>query len=536
MTILFAVAAVLGFRIIQNMQDGAAADVRNFDPGFIISDDLMGDYTSMSEAEIYNFLKSKNHCNDRDTVKASWYPNLSYHIENGHFVCMADEKFDGESSSHIIWQAAQDYRISPKVLIVLLEKEQGLVSDTWPNSNLQYRSATGYGCPDTAACDSQYYGFKNQVRNAAKFFRKNLDGDPNWTNYPIGLNNILYCPDYGCGTKQVNIKNRATGALYTYTPYTPNNAALNAGYGLGDGCSAYGNRNFWLLYNDWFGDSRASVPLARATEGIEKTYEKVSGESKLGKAVGNISSNLSTGIYWQQYEKGYIVGKDSTGYFISTGKIREVWSKQGFEAGSLGFPVANIESNPKTGISWQQYEHGFIVGKDSTGYYVSQGKIRDAWANQNFESGSLGFPISNIDYNPSTGIYWQQYEKGYIVGRDSTGYFISTGKIREVWSKQGFEAGSLGFPVANIESNPKTGISWQQYEHGFIVGKDSTGYYVSQGKIREIWAEQDFERGKLGFPTSAITRHSDTGIYTQNYEHGVILFNESARQTAILFY
>ena len=534
--ILFAVAAMLGFKIIQNMQEGSAADVRNFDPGFIISDDLMGDYTSMSEAEIYSFLKSKNHCNDRDTVKASWYPNLSYHIENGHFVCMADEKFDGESAPHIIWQAAQDYRISPKVLIVLLEKEQGLVSDTWPNSTLQYRSATGYGCPDTAACDSQYYGFKNQVRNAAKFYRKNLDGDPNWTNYPVGLNNILYCPDYGCGTKLVNVKNRATGALYTYTPYTPNDAALNAGYGLGDGCSAYGNRNFWLLYNDWFGDSRASAPLARAIENIKKTYEKLSGETKLGKAIGNVGNTSSTGIYWQQYEKGYIVGKDSTGYFISTGKIREVWSKQGFESGSLGFPVANIESNPKTGISWQQYEHGFIVGKDSTGYYVSQGKIRDVWARQNFESGSLGFPISNIDYNSSTGIYWQQYEKGYIVGKDSTGYFISTGKIREVWSKQGFESGSLGFPVANIESNPKTGISWQQYEHGFIVGKDSTGYYVSQGKIREIWAEQDFERGRLGFPTSAIVRHSDTGIYTQNYEHGVILFNDSARQTAILFY
>ena len=25
----------------------------------------------------------------------------------------------------------------------------------------------GYGCPDTAACDAQYYGFFNQVYSAA---------------------------------------------------------------------------------------------------------------------------------------------------------------------------------------------------------------------------------------------------------------------------------------------------------------------------------------------------------------------------------
>lgn len=46
-----------------------------------------------------------------------------------------------------------------------------------------------------------------------------------------------------------------TSALYNYTPYQPNQAALNNMYGSGDGCSAYGNRNFWRIFNDWFGRS-----------------------------------------------------------------------------------------------------------------------------------------------------------------------------------------------------------------------------------------------------------------------------------------
>ena len=43
------------------------------------------------------------------------------------------------------------------------------------------------------------------------------------------------------------IENRATAALYYYTPFTPNAAALANLGGTGDACLSYGNRNFWLL-------------------------------------------------------------------------------------------------------------------------------------------------------------------------------------------------------------------------------------------------------------------------------------------------
>lgn len=241
--------------------DVEAANLANFDPGYIISDYQMGNYNSMSEAEIQNFLKQKGNCNDTRTYLAGYYTNYSYHIKDGHFVCLADETFgegtaygesapNGASAAHIIWQAAQDYRINPQVLIVLLQKEQGLITDSWPNDR-QYRSATGYGCPDTAPCSSQYYGFKNQVRKAAALFRTVLDGG--WTNYPLGNNYIQYNPDSDCGGSVVNIRSLATSALYRYTPYQPNDDALAAGYGGGAYCGAYGNRNFYLYFEDWFG-------------------------------------------------------------------------------------------------------------------------------------------------------------------------------------------------------------------------------------------------------------------------------------------
>jgi hypothetical protein len=54
----------------------------------------------------------------------------------------------------------------------------------------------------------------------------------------------------------VYIQNQATANLYYYTPYQPNAASLRAGYGEGDGCSTYGNRNFYQYFNDWFGSTQ----------------------------------------------------------------------------------------------------------------------------------------------------------------------------------------------------------------------------------------------------------------------------------------
>jgi hypothetical protein len=55
----------------------------------------------------------------------------------------------------------------------------------------------------------------------------------------------------------VNIQTQATAGLYNYTPYQPNSAALANLSGTGDSCSAYGNRNFWRYFNDWFGSTYA---------------------------------------------------------------------------------------------------------------------------------------------------------------------------------------------------------------------------------------------------------------------------------------
>jgi len=247
---------------LAGFQTSNAADLSQFKAGRIIDDSVLSDKGSLSANEIQSFLNSKvTNCDTNGTqtseygggTRAQWG---AAKYGQSTFTCIKDYSEGGKSAAQIIYDTAQEFQISPKVLIVLLQKEQALITDTWP-LNIQYRSATGYGCPDTAPCDSQYYGLTNQLRWSARMFRAILNNSPTWyTPYLTGNNYIQYNPTASCGGSTVYIENRATQAMYNYTPYQPNQGALAAGYGTAS-CGAYGNRNFWLYYNDWFGSTYA---------------------------------------------------------------------------------------------------------------------------------------------------------------------------------------------------------------------------------------------------------------------------------------
>jgi hypothetical protein len=250
-----------------------------FRAGRIMDDGIFFNSGSMSEGQIQEFLNAKVPVCDTNGEKLIYDSRYGdtvtrkvYAERRGvstPFVCLKDYRQDtgnkspeemlcnghvagNKSAARIIKEVADSCGVSPKVLIVLLQKEQSLVTDDWPWPR-QYRSATGYGCPDTAPCDAQYYGFFNQVYNAARIY-KYYAKYPNSFNHIAGRNNnVLYHPNTGCGRSSVFIANQATAGLYNYTPYQPNAAALSNLYGTGDSCSAYGNRNFWRMFNDWFG-------------------------------------------------------------------------------------------------------------------------------------------------------------------------------------------------------------------------------------------------------------------------------------------
>ena len=103
-------------------------------------------------------------CQSGYTCLKDWYDTSR--TTTADAMCGAYSGGVRERASTIIYKVAQACGINPQVLLVMLQKEQGLVTHTWP-SDWRYTIAMGQGCPDTAACDTRYYGFFNQVYGAA---------------------------------------------------------------------------------------------------------------------------------------------------------------------------------------------------------------------------------------------------------------------------------------------------------------------------------------------------------------------------------
>ena len=104
--------------------------------------------------------------------------------------------------------------------------------------------------------------------------------------------------------RPVFIQNQATANLYYYTPYQPNAAALRAGYGEGDGCSAYGNRNFYQYFTDWFGATQFG-----ATGQIGDYWKSMGGGGgRLGDPIGpQLSSSVNGGGTYQNFQNAVVI-------------------------------------------------------------------------------------------------------------------------------------------------------------------------------------------------------------------------------------
>lgn len=274
-----------------------------FNAGYIISDQNFYNGGSMSGSQIQTFLNQKiGRCTIGDPGRAPGSPwgntTLAWSCLNGakwttanraaNAYCKAYRGGSQESSGAVIAKVSQACGISPRVLLVMLEKEQSLITDTWPTIR-QFNYAMGYACPDSgpnnsANCDPSQTGFPQQVYRAA-WQLKVYKAHPTSYNYrPYATNTIQWHPNAGCGTSRVYIENNATAALYIYTPYRPNQAALNAGWGTGDSCSSYGNRNFYQFYKSWFGSPNSAFPDVPPGSKFYKEIEWMAG------------TGLSTGI------------------------------------------------------------------------------------------------------------------------------------------------------------------------------------------------------------------------------------------------
>ena len=371
------------------------------------------------------------------------------------------------SSAQIIYDAAQKYGINPQVLLVLLKKESYVWGDNWPLKD-EYNTVMGYACPDTAPCDSKYFGFYNQVEMAAwqlKYYREHIY-DYNYR--PYATNNILYSPTTSCGRKAVYLENIATTSLYIYTPYTPNDAALRNYPGTAT-CGSYGNRNFFMYFSEWFG----------STHGVKATKLSIpDGDYKV--SLGELAYDVSLK---QNSDKSYVVTDSKTGMALSAaGAVLE---------GKVEFKAANDSATQK----W------YLYGDNKGGYYLAAASNPSYVITLNAEKQMVLSIYGGDDIVASkmTPVFAEKVQNGkYIFGVSYKDKFVLD------------LSGNANREGANIQMYAQNGTDAQRFD---IVFDETSGYYkiiASTGKVLTAVGE------KVETVNNVVT-NTDTGSCMQRF-------------------
>lgn len=218
-----------------------------FDPNHIISDEEYLDSSTMSLAEIQLFLQSKN------SYLANYKcPNYWGEIKTAAEIIYeaAADNYDCENVTLVnpgnkneARQKCRKISINPKMLIVLLQKEQSLIEDNSPTER-QLDWAVGYGCPDNQECNVRWKGFGRQVNSSALQFYDYIASPSHYTYKAGGTYTVT---NTNKPPMIISPVNQATAALYNYTPHVYN-----------------GNYNFHKLWLRYFTFSYTNNALLQA--------------------------------------------------------------------------------------------------------------------------------------------------------------------------------------------------------------------------------------------------------------------------------
>lgn len=167
-----------------------------------------------------------------------------------------------------------------------------------------------------------------------------------------------------------------------------------------------------------------------------------------------------------EFVNGFIYWHPNTGAHPITTHFSVVWARTGWERGPLGYPTTD-EFGLSDGIGRKQsFEHGHIYGS-LAGLASIHGAIYDKWIQTGAEKGPLGYPVTDETKTPDGIGRFNRFTGGMIYWHPKHGAHAISGDILRQWSENQYETGSYGYPIADATSNGTGGVQ-QDFEFGQI--------------------------------------------------------------------
>ncbi len=550
------VAMAVGFFTMPQPASAQESIDPNFNPGILISDQAFSDVgTFGSAAGIQKFLEQRN------SVLANVNQDFLIKLKEPDSATKLGLEDPQPSlqrlrtAAELIYDASTKHGLNPQVLLVKLEKEQSLITGQYSGDTLQRRldRAVGFGCPDYEGCGEIFLSFYRQMFGtfdadgarwlgaAASLMRSfntpggrgpGVDAQNRVFGRPIIRTSkvgdaVIFDNTMGGyagieANQTVTIGNRATAALYRFTPHVFN-----------------GNYNFWKLYSKWFKYPNGTViqlqgnPTFYVIDNANKRpfSQFVATQRKL---------NLTNVITVSQAEfDSYLTDKPMPpldGTLIKGDVSGAVFLIQDTKKRPISYPVfvqqkfsfANVITVPQVEVD--SYDQGafvtpvngtLIVGEtDGTVYQIDSDLKRpvsyEVFIARKFSFGGIlklsdtevkAFPSGPFVYPPESVAITQKGDTGIYWYKDGQKRYVSAFVY-----KQRSVANFLHMQLGADEFNGIiTGTPFPPRDGTVIQGDNSTGIYIMENGLKRLLTLTAYKR--LRTPKPTILPQGDVDAY-----------------------
>jgi uncharacterized protein with LGFP repeats len=168
----------------------------------------------------------------------------------------------------------------------------------------------------------------------------------------------------------------------------------------------------------------------------------------------------------------------------------------------IGAPISDEFPTPQKRGAGQHFDGGSIYWSQPTGAHEVHGDILNKWKALGWENSFLGFPVTDETATPDGYGRFNFFEGGAIYYHPNLGTFAVPKMIVEIWKKQGWEKGKLGYPTS--DEIIKNNNSIQKFEFGAVISTKAAPYQIifngtnRQRGLYSKWLETGAENSFLG--------------------------------------
>lgn len=258
---------------------------------------------------------------------------------------------------------------------------------------------------------------------------------------------------------------------------------------------------------------------AQATRAsIAERWASLNWESgRLGYPIAPEFCGLRNGGCVQRFEGGAIHWSPATGAHPTWAAIADRWAGLNWESGQLGYPLDAEFCALRDNGCVQRFQGGVVYWSPVGGAQPVWGSILAGYGDMTWENGRLGYPVSSEFCGLRNNGCLQRFERGAMHWSPASGAFGTTAAIADRWASLRWESGQLGYPVSQEYCGLRNDGCVQRFQGGAVYWSPVGGAQPIWGAILGTYGSRGWEAGSLGYPVSA---ENCGNVCVQEFQYG----------------